>query len=168
MRRQVLNNDKRRHLLMKPYHRSETRQGTAKAATNRITLIPVDSVLQKCGFFSSYTWEVRQDVARRNVFCLGFRFPEWLTFSSVSLEFASVTSVSSVAWTLQHNLNIVPRVSANSSIMQACRQGDVATIRTILQQGGGGINDRTSCSGTTPLLVSDLSTSSILVDGLKF
>lgn len=156
-----------RHLLLNIYRRAETLKEASsisdsgkslakenrKTVINRMTLLSADSILRKCGFFSSYIWEVGQNLARRNVFRLGVCLPEWLTSSSVSLEV--VYSGLGGGWTFQHNVHVEPRVSANSPLMRACRQGDVALIRTLLSQGNGSINDRTSCSGKTPLLVSD-------------
>ena len=57
-------------------------------------------------------------------------------------------------YTISECIRIQNRVSIDSPLMIACRNGDVELIRQHLVDGNGHVNDRTLCSGKTPLLVS--------------
>lgn len=128
---------------------------TKPTSRRRFALLSVDSVLRKAGFYGHFIFKSsKNDTKRQRILCVGFCLPSWMTSKSLSLE-VELTSLSiSQELILSKRIRIQNRVSIDSSFMTACRNGDAQLIRQHLADGKGHVNDRTLCSGKTPLLAS--------------
>jgi len=121
----------------------------------RFSLLSVDSVLRRAGFYGHFIFTSSEnDTKRKRILCVGFCLPSWMTSKSVSLEIELTSFSISQELMLSECIRIQNRVSIDSPLMTACRNGDVELIRQHLVDGNGHVNDRTLCSGKTPLLVS--------------
>ena len=119
---------------------------------SRSSLLRPNSFLRRHGFYRSIVTEQRKKVEEsRTTVCLGVTLPFWIILPSVSL--ARITTSFQDGWSSRWSLRVQYRVSVTSPLMKACQNGDVALIRQILNDGRGGINDRTMCSGKTPISV---------------
>lgn len=84
--------------------------------------------------------------------CIGACLPSWSLWTAVSLS-GSFTKCSGDELKIEWSIGMQFRVAHTSPLMVACEQGDVALIQQVLDDGRGGVNDRSACQGLTPLLV---------------
>jgi hypothetical protein len=121
----------------------------------RHSYLAVDSPLRHSGLHISlvHAQEKMTAISQTNV-CVGFCVSFWLTLLSISVELGIINAPQQDGWSLRLNLRVQNRVSLESPLMKACQQGDIPLVCQVLEDGRGGINDRTICSGKTALLVS--------------
>ena len=127
-------------------------QRESHTVRSRSSLLSPNSFLRRHGFYGSLiTEERKKDEESRTTVCFGVSLPFWIILPSVSLALiaASLQDGRSFRWSLR----VQYRVSITSPLMKACQNGDVALMRQILNDGRGGINDRTMCLGKTPISV---------------
>lgn len=127
---------------------------TSHAVKSRSSLLYSESLLRKHKF---YGWvvgeECKEQESSQTTISLGVCLPAWLLFPSFSLALNLITVSLKDGWSIRWGIHVQYRVPNTAPIMRACQEGDVALIRQILIEGRGGLNDRTTCIGRTPLLV---------------
>lgn len=100
--------------------------------------------LRQLGFYGTLkTRSYSQCLLDADIF-LGYQFPTWLW--SKSIDFQLQIRIPSF-------IRMQNRVSSDSPLMVACRQGDIDRIRRHLVDKSGSVGDRLSCTGRTPLMV---------------
>jgi hypothetical protein len=124
---------------------------------SRVSLLDSSSFLRNNGIYGSLINESRkEDSDWQTTICLGACLSSWLTFLKISLAFIVIAKSFKDGWSIDWGFRVQYRVPVTSPLMRACHDGDVSRIRQILNDGRGGINDRSICRGKTCLLVSAL------------
>ena len=131
---------------------SSTRNNPLKSLPNEYRL--VDSWLRRLGFYGSITFLSTMDDLNLTRIILGYNVPIWNRAVTLLLQLAFLGNCWSNISILPGYIRIQNRVPMESRFMTACRKGDVEHIRQCLDEEGMQILDnRTTCSGKTPLLV---------------
>ena len=126
-------------------------------ARTRTAILGADSALRRSGFYAGLTVEEMEATGTSQMLvCVGFCFYLWLAMFSLSFQLASVDAQRRDGWTLQLTIRLRNRVPLDSPLMKASARGDVVSIRQLLKDKKGGVNDRAMCSGKTALLVSSI------------
>ncbi|KAF2796340.1 ankyrin [Melanomma pulvis-pyrius CBS 109.77] len=127
-------------------------KSTLKVAPRSYVLVP-DSWLRKLGFYCSVTILVTPGDVKTTKILLGYKFPIWFSHKAISIYFQ-------LAWSTLCNISIMPgyirvqnQVALGSPFMGACERGDVRLISQYVREDPEILNNRTICSGKTPLLL---------------
>jgi hypothetical protein len=122
----------------------------------RTLVLEVDSWLRDLGFFGSYANGQLTSGRQKTRIVFGYNFPSWLCAKTFYLDIRYVTKIARNLdlQILPGRIRVQNRVSSDSPLMMACRRGDVPLIEQCIREGSGNVNDRTICTGSTPLLVS--------------
>ena len=118
-------------------------------------IIKADSWLRFLGFYGSIHLISSAQRSTRARVMIGFKPPTWMCNASIDLaaEFATLSSQEFGLRLLPGEIKIQARISPTSPFMLACLHGDVKLIEQHLKEKTGSVRDRTTCTGTTPLLV---------------
>lgn len=117
--------------------------------------IESDSWMRNIGLYGSFTtvyepsgWQARLQV--------GFRFPVWLFWKdiSINLQLANLRLGQQGISILPSSIRMQNRVPIDSPLLSACLNGKTEEIKQLLRDHAGNVDDRSLCTGQTPLLVS--------------
>ena len=122
-------------------------------------IIAINACLKRIGFFGSLNiLSTAADLSSIQIY-FGYKFPSWVGKAlSVYLQF-SLSRWSSGLGEIAIRpgyIRLQNQVSLHSRFMQACQSGDLQEIRECVEGNYAGLNDRTLCTGRTPLLVSEI------------
>jgi hypothetical protein len=121
----------------------------------RLAVLKAGSWLRSLGFYGSIILTPRSESDSTRIM-IGFKLPAWMSNISIDLdlEFARLSTQGLGVRILPGEIKIQSRVSRDSPFMLACMTGDVMLIKQHLEEKTASVRDRTSCTGSTPLMVS--------------
>lgn len=115
-----------------------------------------DSHLRRFGFYGSFTRATHAGSEQQQFQVkLGFKLPTWLTVNSIDviIEFSRLSAQEVGINISRGEIKLQNRVPDGSSWMIACKNGDVKLMKQHLLEGTGSLRDKTTSTGSTPLLV---------------